>query len=246
LQERELSFLDNRRQRCDAMIEEVRTAWKKRCERNKENIVKQQEKSGGKKYKNLKTELNQKDIKNYTRRIEDITKICGMRKYYTLETIDNQTFNVIFNEAEFKKTRSLCGKYVIYSNVCEQEMTKDELRCEYKKLQNVEHAFRDLKSDNISIRPVYHCNENQTRGHVLLCMFAYAIIKTMENKLFPFLKDYNKTNKTKLSFNDLTAELNNIKMCELKIGKAVSSVKYPDINPLQKRILEVLNVKIEI
>src|SRR5215475_102472 len=93
-----------------------------------------------------------------------------------------------------------------------------KIRGEYKKIQNVEHAFRDLKSENISIRPVYHCNENQTRGHVLLCMFAYAIIKELENKLFPFLKEYNQTNKTQLSFNDLKAELNNIKMCELQIG----------------------------
>ena len=29
----------------------------------------------------------------------------------------------------------------------------------------------------ITLRPVYHHNENQTRGHVLLCMLAYAIIK---------------------------------------------------------------------
>lgn len=58
--------------------------------------------------------------------------------------------------------------------------------------QQVEHAFRDLKSDNISIRPVYHRNAAQTKGHVQVCVFAYAIIKEMENKLFPFLKEYNK------------------------------------------------------
>jgi transposase len=106
----------------------------------------------------------------------------------------------------------------------------------------VEHAFRDLKSDNISIRPVYHHNENQTRGHVLLCFFAYVIIKTLEDKLFPFLKTYNRAHKTKLSFHDLTAELNNIKMCKLKIGKEVTSVHIPDLTTLQKEILEVLNI----
>lgn len=50
--------------------------------------------------------------------------------------------------------------------------------------QQVEHAFRDLKSDNISIRPVYHRNTAQTKGHVQVCIFAYAIIKEMENRLF--------------------------------------------------------------
>jgi transposase len=142
-----------------------------------------------------------------------------MSKYYVVETIDDHNFTVNFNNEEFERSRSLCGKYVVYSNVPAQDMTATEVRGEYKKLQNVEHAFRDLKSDNISIRPVYHCNENQTRGHVLLCLFAYAIIKELENKLFPFLKQYNRTNKVKLSFNDLIAELNNVKMCELKVGK---------------------------
>jgi transposase len=165
-----------------------------------------------------------------------------MGSYYSVGVIDNQSFTMEFNEQEFDKSRSLCGKYVICTNVSTQEMPAAQVRGEYKKLQNVEHAFRDLKSDNISIRPVYHHNENQTRGHVLLCMFAYAIIKTLEDRLFPFLKEYNPTHKTKLSFNDLTAELNNIKMCELIIGKGVKSVHIPDLNPLQKKILEVLNI----
>ena len=35
--------------------------------------------------------------------------------------------------------------------------------------------------------------------------------------LFPFQKEYNRTNISQLSFNALKAELNNIKICELKI-----------------------------
>ena len=236
-------MVDNRHERCDALIEEVRRAWAKRCAKNEENCQKKQEGKG--KYKHLKTELNDRDIRNYTRRVEHIVENCGMSKYYTVEVIANQSFTVNFNQDEFEKSRSLCGKYVVYSNVPVQEMTAVEVRDEYKKLQNVEHAFRDLKSDNISIRPVYHCNENQTGGHVLLCMFVYAIIKELEKKLFPFLKEYNRTNKSQLSFNDLTAELNNIKMCELKIGEGVTSIMYPDLTPLQKKILQVLNINPE-
>jgi transposase len=236
----ERSFLDNRRERCDTLIDELRKSWANRCSKNVENRQKQEEYKG--KYKHLKTELNHKDIKNYTRRVEHILENCGMSKYYSVELIDNHSFTVNVNQDEFEKSRSLCGKYVVYSNVPVQEMTAVEVRGEYKNLQNVEHAFRDLKSDNICIRPVYHCNENQTRGHVLLCMFAYAIIKELENKLFPFLKKYNQKNKTKISFDDLKAELNNIKMCELNIGGGVTSIMYPDLTTLQKKILQVLNI----
>jgi len=243
LEWKERAFLDSRRDRCNALIDEVRRAWKKRCAKNEENRQKKQDGNG--KYKHLKTELNEKDIKNYTRRVEHIVEDCAMSKYYTVDVIDNQSFAVSFNQEEFENSRSLCGKYVVYSNVPTQEMSAVEVRGEYKNLQNAEHAFRDLKSDNISIRPVFHCNENQTRGHVLLCMFAYAIIKELENKLFPFLKEYNRTQKTQLSFNDLTDELNNIKMCELKIGEGLTSIMYPELTPLQMKILQVLNINPE-
>jgi transposase len=259
------TILNDRRERCDALVAEVRKArllseveiWANRCVRNEENRQKQEEQGKGK-YKHpvaepsrsIKTELNEKDIKGYTRRAEQVIDECGMNKYCSVELIDNQSFTIIFNQDEFDKSLSLCGKYVVYSNVPVQDMTAVEVRGEYKNLQNVERDFRDLKSDNISLRPVYHgstaltnhMNENQTRGHVLLCMFALAIIKELENKLYPFLKEYNKKNKTKLSFDDLKAELNNIKMCELKIGEGITSIMHPDLNPLQKKILQVLNI----
>ena len=243
LQWKEQAFLDNSSKRCDASIDDVRKAWAKRCAKNEENRKKKQDSQSKGKNQHLKTELTHKDIRSYTRRAEQAVENCGMSKYYTVDTIDDHSFTVNFKDDQFEKSRSLCGKYVAYTNVPVQVMTTVEVRGEYKKLQNVEHAFRDLKSDNISIRPVYHCNENQTGGHVLLCMFAYAIIQELENKLFPFLKQYNRTNKTKLSFNDLIEELNNVKMCELKVGKREeTSIHYPELNPLQKKIFEALNI----
>ena len=245
LEWKERAFLDNRRERCDALIDDVRKSHAKRCAKNEENRQNQEEHGKKGKYKHLKTELNDKDIKGYTRRVEQAIDDSGMSKYYTVDIIDNHSFSVHFNEEEFEKSRSLCGKYVVFSNVPTEEMTTEEVRGEYKNLQNAEHDFRDLKSDNICLRPVYHCNEIQTRGHVLLCMFALAIIKELENKLFPFLKEYNRTYKSQLSFNDLKAELNNIKMCELKIGVGVTSIMYPELTPLQKKILQVLNMNPE-
>jgi hypothetical protein len=46
LEFKELAFLDNRRNRCDAVIEEVRQSWAKRCAKNEENRKKQE--AGGK------------------------------------------------------------------------------------------------------------------------------------------------------------------------------------------------------
>ena len=193
LEAKELFYLDIHRNRADALVENIRKAWKKRCDRNGENLLKQEK--DAKKYKHLKTELTVKDTDGYKRRVAFAVKECGMSRYYTTETVDDETFEVNFNREEFDKSRSLCGKYVVCTNVSARDMTAEEVRGQYKNLQQVEHAFRDMKGDNISIRPIFHRKELQTRGHVQLCMFAYAIIKEMENKLFPFLKQYNRSQK---------------------------------------------------
>jgi len=240
LEAKEQFWMENAHKRTDALVENIRKSWEKRCDRNRENRLKQAENK--KKYKHLKTELTVKDTDNYKRRVAHVLKECGIGKCYTIEAIDNDTFDVSFHQEEYEQRRSLCGKYVVCTGVPAEELSAEEVRGQYKNLQQVEHAFRDLKSDNISIRPIYHCKELQTRGHVLLCMFAYAIIKEMENKLYPFLKEYNRSHSAQLSFDDLRAELDNIKICELKIGNGVNTLQCPDLNPLQKKIVETLHI----
>ncbi|MHB8179120.1 MAG: hypothetical protein ACYDFS_10875 [Vulcanimicrobiaceae bacterium] len=39
----------------------------------------------------------------------------------------------------------------------------------------VERAFRNLKSVDLAIRPIYHHLEKRGRGHVFLCMLAYYL-----------------------------------------------------------------------
>ena len=229
LEAKELFYLHNSRDRADALVENIRRSWHKRCERNAENRRRQEENPP--KYRRLKTELTVKDLDGYKRRVDRALDECGMSKYYSMETIDSKRFEVTFRQDEFDKSRSLCGKYVVCTNVPQEDMTAEQVRGQYKNLQKVEHAFRNLKSDSISLRPVFHRREQQTRGHVLLCMFAYAIIKEMENRLLPFLKKYNRTQNTQLSLNDLTAELDNIKICELSIGNGAVSLQRPELNP---------------
>ena len=106
-----------------------------------------------------------------------------MKKYFNIEEISDDTFGVAFNEDKYLQAQHLAGKYVICTGIGKDQMGKEEVRQQYKNLQNVEHAFRDFKSRHIQVRPVFHRNEAQTRGHVLLSMFAYAIIKEMEDIL---------------------------------------------------------------
>jgi transposase len=236
----EKNYLDFQKTKVNDLLKQIKESWKDRRCKNMENRIKIQK--GETKNKKLKTKFDEKDLDRYKKRVVKAIDKCKMAKYYSINTIDNENFSIDFKQEDFDRSESLCGKYVVCTNVKAESMEKDEVRGQYKNLQYVEHAFRDLKSDNISIRPVYHRNEAQTRGHVQVCVFAYAIIKEMENKLYPFLKEYNKKNKTQLSFNDMIEEINNIKRCELKTGKFGKILTYPELNPLQKNIFHLFNI----
>jgi hypothetical protein len=148
LEAHELSYLDNKRHRADSLLENIRKSYEKRCKRNEENRRKQQ--GNPPKYKHLKTALTIKDIDGYKRRVAFALKESGMDKYYTMVSIDDQSFQVDFDQDEFDKSRALCGKYVVCSNVSAKDMTAEQVRGQYKNLQKVEHAFRNMQISVIS------------------------------------------------------------------------------------------------
>ncbi len=240
LQEQELTYLKTMRAIADEEIAEVKASWEKRHRKNTENI---QKLNNGHKNKTLVTGFNEKQLDRYKLRIEKIVSKRGLKQYYEITEISNQAFVIDFKAEKYQKAKQLAGKYVVCTNVEKEEMEKTEVRQQYKNLQHVEHAFRDFKSDNIQIRPVYHRNQAQTRGHVLLSMFSYAIVKEMEDKIFPFLASWNKEAKSRLCFSDILEELKDIKLVKLNLGRNVDSIKITELNQVQEQVLKLFNMK---
>lgn len=240
LQEKDLNYLKTMRAIVEEEIIEVKASWENR--RNK-NIANAARINNGDKNKKLVTKFSQKQIDAYKLRIEKVLLKRRFKAYYEIKEISDNDFIIDFKAEKYQKKKQLAGKYVVCTNLEKQQMDKSDVKQQYKNLQNVEHAFRDFKSDNIQIRPVYHRNEAQTRGHVLLSMFSYAIIKKMEMKIYPFLKQWNQQNKCQLAFSDIMEELKDIKMVELNIGRNVKSAKLTVFNKLQEEILNLFNIK---
>ena len=71
----------------------------------------------------------------------------------------------------------LDGCYVIKSNLPAQLASTDTLHDRYKDLSMVEQAFRTMKQAFEEVRPIYVRKEKRTRGHVLVCMLAYIVVK---------------------------------------------------------------------
>lgn len=59
----------------------------------------------------------------------------------------------------------------------------------YKRLAQVERAFRVLKSLELEIRPIHHRLADRVRAHVLICLLAYYVEWHMRRALGPLLFD---------------------------------------------------------
>ena len=233
-------YLDIQKDKTQKRIKEIKSKWNLRRLQNRENQLRIKNKET--KNKNLKTTFTIKDIDKYKKQVNHVLEKCKTQIYFSIDEIDEKNFNIKFNEEKFEFDRSLCGKYVINSTVEKEKMSKEEVFQTYKNLQHVEHDFRDLKSDNICIRPVYHRNQAQTIGHIQICFYALIVIKELEKHIYPFLQEINKKKSTRFSFNDMIAELTKIKMCELKIGQNVKTLKIPKLNQMQTKLFEILNL----
>ena len=233
-------YLEIQKNKTLARIKEIRDNWNLRRLQNSDNelkIIKKETKN-----KNLKIKFTIKEIDKYKKQIIHTLDKFKMQTYFSIEVIDDKKFEIKFNEEKYDLDWQLCGKYVINTDVEKEKMNREEIRREYKKLQNVEHDFRDLKSDNICIRPVYHRNEDKTIGHIQICFYALAIIKELENHIYPFLHEINTGRASRLSFNDMIAELTKIKVCELKIGNNATTLKIPKLNQTQEKLFEILKL----
>jgi transposase len=239
LQRQELDYIKTKHSIVEEELTEVKAAWEKRKAKNDTNKIRLK---NGHKNKKLVTSFTGKKIDGYKLRVERILIKHKMKKYYSIEKINNDEFVIDFKAKKYQQTKQLAGKYVICTSVTKEKMKKEQVRQEYKNLQNVEHAFRDFKSNNIQIRPVFHRHQAQTRGHVFLSMFSYALIKEMENKLFPFLSTWNKKNKCQLAFADLLEELKDIKLVIFNLGRGVQNVKLTKPNIIQTQILNKFEI----
>jgi transposase len=83
----------------------------------------------------------------------------------------------------------LDGIYVIRTSEKTDQISSDDVVRDYKKLTQVERAFRSLKGIDLMVRPIWHRTEDHVRAHILLCMLAYYVEWHMRKALAPLLFD---------------------------------------------------------
>ena len=229
---------DELRNRFEAKVADIQLCYQTKFAKFQNNLLKIKNDSKNKK---LVVQFTQKQIDKYKFDIAVLLQKYNMTSFYSIR-IDEQNFDIQFDLKAYNQARNLDGKYVIATTVSTQRLNTVEVKEHYKALQNVEHAFRDLKTTKLNIRPIFHTNEENTRAHVLISMFSYCIIKELETKICPFLKTYNKKEKEQLSYKDVEEELKLIKMSVLRLGGEYREIRISQPNLLQKQLLNLLNI----
>jgi transposase len=79
---------------------------------------------------------------------------------------------------KFKAALARDGAYLLQSN--QGGWSATEFWETYMQLTVVERAFRVLKT-NLLLRPVWHHYSGRTQAHVLICVLAYALWKTLDH-----------------------------------------------------------------
>jgi Transposase DDE domain len=109
-----------------------------------------------------------------------------MAKHFLLQIGDN-SFSWSRDAASITREEQLDGIYVIRTSEPTPAFPAAECVRTYKRLAQVERAFRCLKGLDLRVRPIHHRVADRVRAHLFLCMLAYYVEWHMRQALKPLL-----------------------------------------------------------
>ena len=145
--------------------------------------------------------------------------------------------------AKIEEEARLDGCYVVFTDTPEEVMTAVETIESYKSLMQVEQAFRNMKTVQLEIRPVYHKTDDRIKCHVFICMLAYYVLWHMKQRLLPLFENDGVGTNRKFTFEYVIESLKCIRMESVEVCGAISSViTTPTVE--HNRILQLLKIVI--
>ncbi len=159
-------------------------------------------------------------------------KLLRHEKWLSVKVQDRQ-LSLEQDETVLKEETVLDGCYVIKTDLAKEVADKQLIHDRYKDLAEVERAFRDCKTAILEVRPVFVRSEKSTRGHVLVVMLAYLIIRKLREAWAAL---------------DMTVEeglkqLSTLCSMEIKVKDHGSCLKIPRPREKSRELLKALDVR---
>ena len=108
-------------------------------------------------------------------RIGKVVDKYKMAKHLVLD-IRDEGFDFHLDHDKVSAEAALDGIYVIRTSVPVQRLAADDVVRSYKRLSQVERAFRSLKTIDLEVRPIRHWLEDRVKAHIFLCMLAHYVV----------------------------------------------------------------------
>ncbi len=121
-----------------------------------------------------------------------------------------------FLQAKIDAEERLDGCYIVVADVPREAMDKVEVVASYKKLSFVEQAFRNLKTVQLEVRPVYHKKDERIRAHVFLCMLAYYLQWHARQRLQPLFAGDGEGKNRRWTFQNVIEHLTTMRSNRVK------------------------------
>lgn len=175
-------------------------------------------------------------------RVGRILQQYKMGKFVTWNVQDGR-LQWKFDQERIAAEMLLDGCYVICSDVKAEAMNATNVVAAYKKLQLVETAFRNIKTVQLELRPVFHKNDDRIRAHVFLCMLAYYLQWHMKQRLRPLFDADGEGKNRQWTFENVIQRLMAIRREKVSLaGAEFLQITTPE--PDQQHILDLLKVRL--
>ncbi len=121
-----------------------------------------------------------------------------------------------FDQEKIAAEERFDGCYVVVADVPPEQMAKAQVVASYKKLSFVEEAFRNLKTVQLEVRPVYHKKDERIRSHVFVCLLAYYLQWHARQRLQPLFQKDGQGKERQWTFRNVIEHLATIRSNRVK------------------------------
>jgi transposase len=156
-----------------------------RPRRQKERAIRRRQRRGlARALERLKKRIDDGRLKNRDKILESVGRLKGRfpkaRPFVAITVAKTKPAGLSWTwlREKFREALAGDGAYLLRSN--QGGWSAEEFWETYIQLTVVERAFRVLKSE-LLLRPVWHHYSGRTQAHVMICVLAYALWKTLDH-----------------------------------------------------------------
>ena len=147
---------------------------------------------------------------------------------------ESRTLCLAIDEATLEQASLLDGCYVIKSDLPQAVADKQLIHDRYKELSQVERAFRTCKTGHLELRPIYVQTQSSTRGHVLVVMLAYLVVRELQRGWHAL----------DVTVPEGLAQLSTLCAMEMKVKGQGTCLRIPTPRQLSQKLLNSLGIQL--